>query len=310
MNEIVNIFGGGNANEMTAQDVTTAMATTRQAQEVQAAMIVAKRFPRDTRQAYARIMDACTRPTLAEWATYEYSRGGTKITGPSIRLAECMAQNWGNIDFGFMELDRKSGESTVQAYAWDLETNTRRSLTFTVKHVREAQGGSYGVKSERDIYELVANQAQRRVRACILALIPGDVVDGALKQCELTIKAQAQGVPIEQRRSDTAVAFAEFGIEPDMLAAFCQKQSIEYLDEADLKKLRRAYTSLRDGIVGADYFIGKMRDSAKPSETAQSGTVAKDTRESSKGPEIEAQPPKRAGGQPNNESLPFTLNDL
>ena len=268
-NEIANIFGDA-PKGMTAQGVTAAMASTRQAQEVQAAMVVAKRFPRDQRESYSRIMEACARPSLAESATYEYSRGGSKISGPSIRLAECIAQNWGNLDFGFMELERKNGESTVQAYAWDLETNTRRSLLFTVKHQRKAGDGSYALTSERDIYEVIANQAQRRVRACILALIPGDVIDKALQQCDLTIKAQAQGIPIEKRRADTVAAFAEYNVTPEMIAAFCQKQGVDFLDEADLKKLRRAYTAFRDGVVGADYFTNRMQTlAAQNAEKAQ-----------------------------------------
>lgn len=291
-NEMANIFGEA-PKGMTAQGVTAAMATTRQAQEVQAAMVVAKHFPRAQRESMDRIIEACARPTLAESATYEYSRGGSKINGPSIRLAECIAQNWGNIDFGFMELDRKNGESTVMAYAWDLETNTRRSLIFTVKHQREAGGGSYAVTSERDIYEIVANQAQRRVRACILALIPGDVIDAALRQCDLTLKAQAQGIPIEKRRADTVAAFAEYNVTPEMIAAFCQKQSVDYLDEADLKKLRRAYTAFRDGVVGADYFSTRMatlaaQNAEKAQQAAQTGIPAQP-------PEIAAQPDGEMG---------------
>lgn len=65
----------------------------REAQEVQAMMVIAKRFPRDPVQAMDRILQACTRPTLAEGALYTYGRGGTDVTGPSIRLAETLAQN-------------------------------------------------------------------------------------------------------------------------------------------------------------------------------------------------------------------------
>jgi hypothetical protein len=65
----------------------------REAQEVQAMMVIAKRFPRDQVQAMDRILQACTRPTLAEGALYSYSRGGSDVTGPSIRLAEAIAQN-------------------------------------------------------------------------------------------------------------------------------------------------------------------------------------------------------------------------
>ena len=289
----------------TLAGVTAAMATTRQAQEVQAAMVVAKNFPRNPMESMNRILDSCARPSLAEDATYEYNRGGTKIYGPSIRLAECLAQNWGNIDFGFIELDRKSGESTVMAYAWDLETNTRRSLIFSVKHQRESNGGSYALTSERDIYEVVANNAQRRVRACILALIPGDVIDNAVHQCELTLKARDQGVPLEKRIEDMIAAFEGYEITPAMLAAFCGKQSEKNLDEADIRKLRKAYTSLRDGIVGSDYFINRMQNlAAQAEEKKKQQEAAKE--------EPNAQEPATAqpAEEPKDEELPFSLDDI
>jgi hypothetical protein len=76
-----------------------------------------------------RILNACTRPTLAEAGALHLRRGGTEITGPSIRLAEALAQNWGNIQFGIRELEQRNGESTVEAFAWDIETNTRQTKT-------------------------------------------------------------------------------------------------------------------------------------------------------------------------------------
>ena len=42
-------------------------------------------------EAMDKILQACTRPSLAEGALYSYSRGGSEITGPSIRLAEVAA---------------------------------------------------------------------------------------------------------------------------------------------------------------------------------------------------------------------------
>ncbi|MDI6567144.1 hypothetical protein QL295_21740, partial [Bacillus subtilis] len=83
-----------------ASSVTTEARVSRQAQEVQAARVIAKKFPRDVYAAFDRIKKACDRRLLAENAVYEYPRGGTKVSGPSIRLAEALAQNWGNIDYG------------------------------------------------------------------------------------------------------------------------------------------------------------------------------------------------------------------
>ncbi|BBP90995.1 hypothetical protein BsIDN1_46130 [Bacillus safensis] len=58
--------------------VTTEAMVSRQAQEVQAAMVIAKKFPRDVYAAFERIKKACERRLLAENAVYEYPRGGTK----------------------------------------------------------------------------------------------------------------------------------------------------------------------------------------------------------------------------------------
>ena len=106
MNEVqVNSQGNVQSVDFTSQEPMqpqrssqTEMMVTRQAQEVQVAMLAAKKFPRDQVVAYNNIMRACQRRKLAESSMYEFPRGNEKITGPSIRLAEAIAQNWGNID--------------------------------------------------------------------------------------------------------------------------------------------------------------------------------------------------------------------
>ena len=261
MNDL-NVFNGNNQRqEMSVASAATAIAATKQAQEVQARMVVAKKFPRDEAAAMNRILKSCQRTTLAESAMYSYPRGGQEVTGPSIRLAECLAQNWGNIEFGYTELERKQGESTIEAYAWDLETNTRQSKVFTVKHQRDKKGGSQELTESRDIYELIANQASRRVRSCVLAIIPGDVIDAAIQQCEITLKGGAMnnGGSLDELITDMILHFANYGVTEEMLSAYVGK-SIEAFNEKDIVKLRKVYTSLKDGIVGNDYFINRMKE--------------------------------------------------
>lgn len=245
--------------EQNLASVTAAMATTRQAQEVQAAMVVAKKFPRNAAESMSRILEACTRRTLAESAMYSYPRGGTEVTGPSIRLAECIAQNWGNIDFGYIELEQKYNESQVMAYAWDLETNTRQSKVFTVPHRRETKKGSTPLTDSRDIYELIANQASRRVRSCILAVIPGDVIEAAVKQCEVTLTGGK--IPLPDRIKDMVEKFAELEITAEQLAGFIGK-NVDAFTAQDVVRLAKIYRSIKDGVVGNDYFIQRMKDSA------------------------------------------------
>ena len=220
--------------------------------EVQAAMLIARMNPRDQVQAMDRILNACTRRGLAEAAVYQYARGGSDISGPSIRLAEAIAQQWGNIQFGIRELDQSGGESTVQAFAWDVETNTRREMTFQVKHERHTRQGAKKLTDPRDIYELVANQGARRLRACILGIIPGDVAEAAVNQCEVTMKSKADTSPEAIKK--LLEAFQAFGVTKEQIEKRIQRH-IDAIQPAQIVSLKKIYVSLRDGMSTApDWF--------------------------------------------------------
>lgn len=231
--------------------VGTAIATSRAAQEVQAAVVIAKKFPRDEDAAAAKILKACKRRALAEVACYEYTKGGQKIEGPSIRLAEVLAQNWGNVNFGFTELDRRTvagvGVSTVEAYCWDMETNTRRSVTFEVRHWRDRKGGGgYPLQDEREIYELIANQASRRMRACILAVIPGDIQDSAVEACAKTLAGQSEE-PLCDRVRQMLVRFEEQGVtKADIERKLGHKT--DAITHQQLARLAKIFNAIRDGV--------------------------------------------------------------
>lgn len=220
--------------------------------EVQAAMAIARMNPRDQIAAMDRILNACARPSLADAAVYTYTKGGTEVSGPSIRLAEAMAQSWGNIQFGIREIEQGDGESTVQAYAWDVETNTRREITFQVPHIRYTRKGTYGLEDPREIYELIANQGSRRLRACILAVIPGDVTEAAVQQCEVTMRAKADTSPEAVAKMITA--FAAFGVTKEQIEKRIQRR-LDSIQPAQIVSLKKIFASLRDGMsIAADWF--------------------------------------------------------
>lgn len=229
------------------RSVTAEMITSRQTQEVQGQIIMAKKFPRDEIAARNRILTACQRKRLAEQAEYEYKRGTSKVTGTSIRLAEAMAQNWGNLDFGFVELEQRNGESQVMAYCWDLETNTRQTKIFTVPHIRETKSGNYPLTSSRDIYEMVANQAARRVRACILGIIPGDIQEEAVEQCRKTL-ADGEKLPLKDLIAGVLrTAKEEYAVPQESLEKYigCKADSFSM---NDLIRLKKVFNSIKDGM--------------------------------------------------------------
>jgi hypothetical protein len=239
--------------------------------EVQAAMMLARANPRDERKAMDRILMSCARPSLAEQAVYQYARGGTDVSGPSIRLAEAIAQAWGNLQYGVRELSRDHENATVQAYAWDLETGTRREVTFQVPLIRSTKKGSYRLEDPRDIYETVANQGARRVRACILALIPGDVVDAAVEQCEATMKAKADVSPESIRKM--VEAFAAVGVTREQIELRIQRR-LDSVTPAQVVQLKKIYASLRDGMSNvSDWF--EVPQAGAPQEQEKKSLASK-----------------------------------
>jgi len=239
---------------------------TRKAAEVQAAMAIAKRFPRDQKLAYLNIIESCKRPSLADKAVYRYPRGGQTVIGPSIRLAEVLAQNWGNMDFGLLELDRSEGESSVMAYAWDLETNVKRTTVFQVAHKRDTRQGSKKLTDERDIYELVANMGARRLRACILNVIPGDIVEEAVNECNRTMSGRSNE-PIKDRLRKMLNAFSSIAVDAAMIERFLE-HPLDNINEEELNNLRAIFTTIKDGQAKReDYF--EMNKLPHPHETIE-----------------------------------------
>ncbi|MDE5909829.1 MAG: hypothetical protein K2H52_13960 [Lachnospiraceae bacterium] len=259
----------------TKKSVTAEMVTSRQTQEVQGQIIMAKKFPRDEIAARNRILTACQRKRLAEQAEYEYKRGTSKVTGTSIRLAEAMAQNWGNLDFGFVELEQRNGESQVMAYCWDLETNTRQTKIFTVPHIRETKNGNYPLTSSRDIYETVANQAARRVRACILGIIPGDIQEEAVEQCRKTL-VNGEEKPLEDLIKDCVrTAEKTYQVPQESLEKYigCKASAFSM---NDLIRLKRVFNSIKDGMSKREEIFELPGVEKKEVEDAFSGREKKE----------------------------------
>lgn len=228
-----------------ANQAGSSMLSNQAITSVQGAIAMARQFPRNQADAMNRILDACTRYSLAKEAEYAFPRGGQTVTGPSIRLAEVLAQNWGNMDFGIVELSNEGGRSQVMAYAWDLETNVRQQKIFMAEHIRYTRKGSTLLTDPRDVYEMTANQGARRLRACILGILPKDVIESAMEQCQLTL-ANNMGAPADAIKG-LADAFNQFGVTETMIAKRLGK-SLKAITSAEVIRMRQIYASLRDGM--------------------------------------------------------------
>lgn len=265
--EVLNPFGNAPVVAMPSTGSQMAVVA-REVAEIHGMMLMAQQFRRDPRTAMDGILKECTRPALADAAIYEYAKGGQTITGPSIRLAEVLARQWGNIDTGIIEIARGNGMSEAMAQCVDLETRTRHFIRFQVRHWIDTKQGGRATRDDREVYELIANMGARRKRATILAVIPGDVVESALHQCEVTLRTKLD--LSKDTIGKMVEAFGAMGVPPEALEKFIQRR-LDAITPQLFLRLRKIFNSLKDGMSSVDEWFEVQQKQADPKPQQSNG---------------------------------------
>ena len=222
---------------------TVAVEASRAITEAQGKLLLAKQFPRNYTTCYTKAIEACQRKSFAEKAFFSYPRAGQTVTGVTIRFAEELARCYSNVDYGIKELSHEEGKSEMQAYCWDLETNTISSQNFTVEHIMETKQGNRKLTSQRDIYERTANDGARRLRSRILAILPPDLVEDCINECKKTLAGQ-NGIPLIDKIKNMVTAFTKLGVTKEMLEQRL-KHTVETVNEEELTEYIGIYNGLK-----------------------------------------------------------------
>lgn len=235
-------FGGGRAPATVSQ--ATAIEQQRAIAEVQAAVVVSQNCPRDMADAEREMEYVCGRLDMAEQAFYQVTNRGT---GPTVHLMRELARIWGNVDHGVKELHRNdtAGESEVQAFAWDIQKNTRSSRTFIVPHQRMVKGQRKDLVDLQDIYLNNQNIGARAVRECIGTILPRWFTEKAQNVCHETLK-HGEGKPLRDRIESLIGAFDGLGVTVGQLEARIGRQRGQWTPE-DVAQLTVAGQSIRRG---------------------------------------------------------------
>lgn len=278
---------------------STAIEQSRAMAEVQSAMVVAQRFPRNEQHALGRVLAACGRRSLAERAFYAYERGGQSVSDVSIYFAREVARCWGNIQYEIVELsqDKERGESEVMSYAWDLETNVRSAIRFIVPHVRHTRNGAKPLTDPRDIYEMIANLGSRRLRQCILAVIPDDVTQEAKKVCRKALQDDGDAGPISERIKKCVESFKEIGVTRQQIQEHLGVKP-ENMNLDQLTDMQIIYRTIKGGEAASSFFPATLA-APETSGAAQDAKPAKAAPQESK-----AQPAAAADSDKGTASKP------
>lgn len=253
----------------------TAIEQSRAAAEVHAAVLIAQQCPRDLPSAVAAMKQSCTQMALAERAFYRFPRSGSTVSGPSIFLARELARCFGNVQYGIAELSRddEHGQSEMQAYAWDVQTNTRTAHVFIVPHMRDVKGGAKPLTDMRDIYENNANQGARRVREAIFAILPPWFVEQAKDLCTATLK-DGGGKPLAQRVADAIAKYEGIGITQEQIERKLERPAGKWIEQ-DVAQLGTIYHSINQGTVTKDDEFPPVRVTAAEIGSSPAAPAAK-----------------------------------
>lgn len=250
----------------------TVIEQSRAVAEVQAMVIVAQERPRSRRLAIDEMREVCAMEQVANRAFYRFSRGDGMVTGPTVGLMRELARCWQNITHGVTELrrDDAQGISEWQAWAWDLQANYRVARVFIVPHRRDKGGKRVPLTTDRDVYEGGANQASRREREMIKAVLPPWFVEDAEDICRRTLE-EGGGVPLARRITDAVGRYETLGVRVEQLVQKLDGRAADDWTPYDLAQLQIIWQSIhrRESTVDDEFPSPKVTAAEVRGQAAQ-----------------------------------------
>ena len=250
--------------EQTGELVASAAMAEKQF-EIQGAIAIAKRFPRNEDAAFEKLMKSAKRTSFAEEAAYSFPRGGASVEGPSVNIAREAARLWGNIRYG-IDIIRDDDESRlIRGWAFDMESNVKVTAEDDFKKLVYRKSGGWVKPDERDLRELTNRRGAILVRNCILQILPKDLIEDAMDQCKATLRTGAQQDP-EAARKKIILAFSSISVTPEMLESKLG-HNISQCSPDELAELRGIYKSIVDGnSKWVDYVSPEITTNGKAAE--------------------------------------------
>jgi hypothetical protein len=238
---------------------STSIEQARAAAEVQALVVVAQNCPRNVESAVAEMDESCGNAEFAAAAFYDFTRGKDdkgkpkRIFDLTIVAMKELIRCWGNVQYSYTELrqDRQRHESEMLVWAWDMQRNNRAERRIVVPHVRNTSYGDKTLTDVRDVYELLTNNASRRLRECLKDVLPPWYLDRARKSLLRTLE-HGGGVPLAERKANAVGKFAaDHNVTQDQLERRLDRKSAQWtaLDLAKLTTINTAITQGRATVV-------------------------------------------------------------
>ena len=203
----------------------------------------AHKFPRSVEKFQRDALSLATvDQETARSCFYVLPRGGKKIEGASVRLAEIAASSWHNLHVATRVVAEDEKFVTAQAVVWDLETNVKLGC-----EVQRRITNSYGQRYNDDMITVTKNAAAAiAFRNAIFKVVPAALIRRIFNECKAV--SLGKGKTLEEKRKALLAAFMkETGAKIAEILRVCGKRSEGDIDIDDLVTLNGLYTAIKDG---------------------------------------------------------------
>lgn len=221
---------------------TNEVMVAQQKAELDMQITTAKAYPREVEVAIdqSQTMIALS-PEIAGGCFYTLTKGGNTITGPSVRLAEIIAANWGNLNVGGRVIEEGQEYVTVQGVAHDMQSNVRYT-TDVRRNIVTSKGARYGAAM---IQTTIAAALAIAIRNVTFKVIPRAVID------QLDQYARKESIGKKEKISERIEAAllhfrSEYDISPERICIKLGVATAKDIKAKQLEMLIGISTSLRD----------------------------------------------------------------
>jgi hypothetical protein len=255
--------------------------------EINMQVQTAKRFPRNMKAAVASAKQLATTSRAIAQSCIYFRPVGKKdgrqafAEGGSIRLAEIVQSQWGNMRVGSRTLGVKDGKLLVQGVCHDLEKNLY--LTAEVaKSVRRRDGNMYS-DGQIEVVNMAAQSIARR--NAVFSVIPKALIDDVLEAA----KNMIVGDDVKGSWQKAKAVFKDLGANAKDLLAVVGCESEAEVGRDEIVKLHGLYNVIQDGICPFDEVFGHSPKNEKRGATETfddpAGKAAPESKPASEAPQ-------------------------
>lgn len=257
--------------------------------ELDQAIATARAFPRSIKRFATECYGMATlNERVAASCLYALPRGGKKIEGPSVRLAEIVASAWGNSRSGARVIEEGERFLTAQGVFHDLERNV--SITVEVRRrITDKDGRRYN----DDMISTTANAAcSIALRNAVFRGVPKAFWEDAYMAARKVAVGDAKS--IVAKRAEALKACQQIGASEAMVLAALDVPGVQDIGQDELVVLLGLYNSVKSGEIELeDAFAPKNPPAEEPKpKRSKANAVKADLGLDAAKPKTEAPPEK------------------